>query len=71
MFGRKKTPPKIDSDKYRLVLRCSICTGEQVLCMKDNKDGSLHELLIIHSFDELKKVCEINGINPETVKKIY
>ena len=63
--------PEIETDKYELILRCSICSGEQILCMQDRKDGSLHELMLVRSFDELKRVCDANNIDPASVKKIY
>lgn len=73
LFRRKKKGeyPEIQSDKYELVLRCSICTGEQVLCQKDRNDGSLHELMLIKSIEDLRRVCEINNIDPESVRKVY
>lgn len=73
LFKKKKDQslPRIQSDKYELVLRCSICTGEQVLCQRDRKDGSLKELMLIRSYGDLKKICENNNIEPESVKKIY
>ena len=73
LFGKKveKTIPEIQTDKYELVLRCSICSGEQILCMKDRGDGSLHELMLIRSFEDLKEVCEKNHLDPASVKKIY
>ena len=73
LFKRKKEKslPKIQSDKYELVLRCSICNGEQVLCQRDRKDGSLQELMVIRSSEDLLKICKDNHIDPESVKKIY
>ena len=59
------------SDKYELVLRCSICNGEQILCTKDRETGEQQELMLIKSFDELKEVCEANHIDPTTVKKEF
>ena len=73
LFGRKKESkiPVIQTDKYELVLRCSICTGEQVLCTRDRADGSLHELMLIRSSDDLSEVCEANNIDPASVRKVY
>ena len=73
LFKRKKEEslPRIQSDKYELVLRCSICTGEQVLCKKDRENGSLQELVPIRSYEDLRKICELNNIDPGSVKKIY
>ncbi len=73
LFGKKKSKgiPSVQSDKYELVLRCSICSGEQILCMKDRGTGEQQELMLIKSFDELKEVCEANHIDPTTVKKEF
>lgn len=73
LFGKKKNNriPKVQSDKYELVLRCSICNGEQILCTKDRETGEQQELMLIKSFDELKEVCEANHIDPTTVKKEF
>ncbi|MBR3309852.1 MAG: aspartate dehydrogenase [Lachnospiraceae bacterium] len=73
LFGKKKDNriPVVQSDKYELVLRCSICNGEQILCTKDRETGEQQELMLIKSFDELKEVCEANHIDPTTVKKEF
>ena len=67
----KKTAPIIETDKFEPVLRCSICSGEQVLCLRDRQDDSMHELMLIRSFSDLEEVCSANGIDPETVRKVY
>ena len=72
LFKKKKSSmPAIDLVKFEPVLRCSICSGEQVLCLKDRESGALHELMLIHSFSELDEVCSVNGIDPGTVRKVY
>ena len=72
LFSRKKeTPPQFPPEQYEPVLRCSICTGEQTLCLKDRETGDQHELMLIRSFSDLEEVCSANGIDPETVRKIY
>ena len=53
------------------MLRCSICTGEQVLCGKDRKTGQLTELMLIRNPSDLFAFCEANGISAEDVQKIY
>lgn len=72
-FFKKKAKdlPRIQTDKFEPVLRSSICTGEQVLCLKDRSTGAMHELMLIRSFSDLEEVCSANGIDPETVRKIY
>ena len=72
LFSRtKETPPQFPPEQYEPVLRCSICTGEQTLCLKDRETGDQHELMLIRSFSDLEEVCSANGIDPETVRKIY
>ena len=73
LFGRnkKKDVPTIQLDQFEPVLRCSICSGEQVLCMKDRQTGDTHELMLIRSFADLQEFCDANGIEPESVRKIY
>lgn len=55
LFSRKKREyPKVPDGDYELVLRCSICTGEQVLCARENQTGRLLELMLIRSPAELE-----------------
>lgn len=63
--------PRISLDECEPVLRCSICTGEQVLCGKDRKTGQLTELMLIRNPADLFAFCEENGISAEDVHKIY
>ena len=67
----KKSIPTIETDQFEPVLRCSICPGEQVLCLRDRKDDSLHELMLIRTFGDLKEVCDANHIDPASIRKIY
>ena len=73
IFGKKKSDvPSISLDEYEPVLRCSICTGEQALCAKAlSGDSELHELMLIRSQSDLEAFCKANGIDPNTVKKVY
>lgn len=72
LFAKKKPDfPKIDAVKYEPVLRCSICTGEQVLCIIDRETRDMKELLLITSPKLLAEICEFNGLDPESIRKIY
>ena len=72
LFNKKnKDIPHISLEKSVPVLRCSICTGEQVLCSKDRKTGQLTELMLIRKPSDLFDFCDANGISAEDVKKIY
>ena len=63
--------PGISLEQGEPVLRCSICTGEQVLCVKDRETGKLRELMLIRSMADLDEFCDANGIDPSTVQKVY
>ena len=41
MFGKKKMSPSYDPTAQKPVLRCSICTGEQVAGFQDLHTGHL------------------------------
>ena len=72
LFRKKKIEyPKMPQGDYVPVLRCSICTGEQVLCVKERDSNKLRELMLIKSPAQLEGFCEANGINPDDIEKIY
>ena len=73
LFGRKKKNdyPVFPEGDLEPVLRCSICTGEQVLCARDRQTGELHELMLIKRPDDLAGFCEANGLREADVRRIY
>ncbi|MBR0456260.1 MAG: aspartate dehydrogenase [Firmicutes bacterium] len=72
LFKKKnKDIPHISLEQSKPVLRCSICTGEQVLCSKDRQTGEMTELMLIRNPSDLFEFCEANGISTEDVQKIY
>jgi len=72
LFSKKKTEyPKMPQGDYVPVLRCSICTGEQVLCAKERSTGKLLELMLIKSPAQLDGFCDANGISLEDIEKVY
>ena len=72
LFSKKTSEyPKMPQGDYVPVLRCSICTGEQVLCAKEKHGSHLHEIMLIKSPDELEGFCEANGIRMDQIEKIY
>ena len=63
----KKSPAKsYDPDTQRPVLRCSICTGEQVAGFKDIRTGKFEEVTLIRNDRELREFMEIYGIDKVT-----
>ncbi len=71
MFGRKKQISKLeyDAECKRPVLRCSICTGEQVGCLQNLKTGELEEIMVIRNPQELEQFRKLTGVRE--IPKIY
>ena len=71
MFGKKKTSPAYDPAAQKPVLRCSICTGEQVAGFISS-DGHFEDVQLIRTPQELDAFRAQYGIPPECpLKKIY
>lgn len=71
MFGRKKkTEPLItfDSDRQKAVIRCSICTGEQVAGFKDIETGQFSEVMLIKNEKDLALFRDKYGLK-EIIKE--
>ena len=58
-----------DPDKQTAVIKCSICTGEQVAGFKNKDDGHFTEVMVIRDDLDLMKFKEIYKI--EEIKKEY
>ena len=76
MFGFSKAnksgeAPKItfDPERQRAVLRCSICTGEQVAGFQDVQGGKFEEVMLIRDQADLQHFKEQYGV--EEITKIY
>ena len=71
LFSRKKaTPPQFPPERYEPVLRCSICTGEQVACMRERETGKLRELMLIRSEADLESFRRSYGVSGE-IRRVY
>ena len=68
MFGKKKTIPsqQYDPAHYRAVIRCSICTGEQVAGFKENATGKFHEIMLIRNAADLNEFKKNFGVDEIT-----
>lgn len=71
MFIKKKPLPiqQFDKENYRAVLRCSICTGEQVAGFKNIHTGEFHDIMLIKNGDDLDAFQEMYGV--EVIAKEY
>ena len=73
LFSRKKKKPittAYDPSKMRPVLRCSICTGEQVAGFLRLEDGKFEEVMLIRNDADLQSFREQYGITGD-IEKVY
>jgi hypothetical protein len=70
-FFQKKAvkPIAFDAAMQRPVVRCSICTGEQVAGFKDVENGHFTEVMLIRNNADLEKFKKTYGL--ENVTKEY
>ena len=74
LFGKtKKASPKLpySLEAYEPVLRCSICTGEQVACMRHRESGQLREIMLIRDEADLKEFRKLCGLDDQEIRKVY
>jgi hypothetical protein len=69
MFGKKVTRLEYDKENQQPVLRCSICTGEQVAGFKNLKTGKFEDVMLIQTEKDLKVFQEMYGISE--IRKEY
>lgn len=71
MFHRKrKTTAAYNPDTHVPVIRCSICTGEQVAGFQEIATGKFTDVCLIRNEADLEDFREQYGISGE-IKKIY
>ena len=56
MFGKKKKAliKQFDSENFQPILKCSICTGEQVAGFKNIRTGEFHDIMLIRNENDLE-----------------
>ena len=74
--GKRKTEKKgkmptvvFDPKQQKAVIRCSICTGEQVAGFQDIHTGKFEEVMLIRGEVDLQHFKEQYGV--EEITKIY
>jgi hypothetical protein len=68
--NQSKTEKKTyDRESEQPVLRCSICTGEQVAGFRDLTTGKFHDIMLIRNPQELDEFMKTYGI--ETITREY
>ncbi len=71
LFSRKKEQaPLFPPERYEPVLRCSICTGEQVACMRERESGRLREIMLIRDAEDLETFRRMYDVQGE-IRKVY
>ncbi len=70
LFRKKTEKKEYDKENQRPVLRCSICTGEQVAGFQDMHTGIFEEVMLIQNDADLEAFKSRYGI-AEGITKIY
>ena len=71
-FFKKKETARYDPAVQKPVLRCSICTGEQVAGFQDRRTGHVEEVQLIRTLADLDAFRARYGIPPDApIEKIY
>ena len=68
MFKKKPVKKLYDKTNKKAVLRCSICTGEQVAGFKDLVTGHFEEIMLIRNSKDLEdfmKMYDVTEITKE------
>lgn len=71
MFRKKKQETAVAYDRTSMkpVLKCSICTGEQVAGLKNLRTGQFEEVMLIRSAADLERFKAMYRV--DEVEKIY
>ena len=70
MFGKRKPKRTFDDTVLTPVIRCSICTGEQVAGFRDKETGRFEEVMLLRTPEDLEAFRQKYGITGE-IEKIY
>lgn len=69
MFGKKTVIRQYDKENTKPVLKCSICTGEQVAGFKDIRTGKFEEVMLIKNGRDLDTFMQLYQL--ENISKEY
>lgn len=69
---RKPVPHRAyDPARQTPAMRCSICTGEQVVGFRDRETGRFEELCLIRTPADLDDFCREWGVEKAAIEKFY
>ena len=72
LFRKKKEQASYDSQSKRPVIKCSICTGEQVAGFQNIHNGTFEDVMLIRGKEHMKAFREKYGIPQDAeIPKIY
>lgn len=62
MFGKKPVVKQYDKENSKPVIKCSICTGEQVAGFKNIHTGKFEEVMLIKNNRDLDHFMQLYGV---------
>ena len=69
LFKKKGVVQSYDKENKKLVIKASICNGEQVAGFKDIHTGKIEEVMLIKSPGDLEHFKAMYGIDEEIAKE--
>lgn len=66
MFKRKEKQLSYEKENEKPVLKCSICTGEQVAGFKNIHTGAIREIMLIKDNRDLETFKSLYGLTDVT-----
>jgi hypothetical protein len=69
MFKKKIIKESYDKENQKPILKCSICTGEQVAGFKNIHTGKFEDVMLIRNDKDLDEFMKRYGI--DTITKEY
>lgn len=66
MFKKKSPKTNYDKSTQKPILKCSICTGEQIACFKNIHTGKIEEIMLIRNEADLAHFKNMYGIDSIT-----
>ena len=70
LFGKKRKKKSYDQANQKPVIKCSICTGEQVAGFQNIHTGSFEDVRLIRGREDLEDFKNQYGITGD-IEKIY
>ena len=72
LFRKKEKPAEgYDREHLEPAVRCSICTGEQVACMRNRETGQLREIMLIRDEGDLAEFRRLCGVGDTEIRRVY